>query len=274
MTVCVGVISNSSEVVAVAADRMVTGGIPQVEFEHKGSKIIQLSHNCMALTAGDALAGKALFDAVCSQLGKEDHPIDYVVETVKAELRRQRNRRAEEELLLPRGITLKEFYDQWINNWPKELAVAIDNEIQTADFGLHILIAGVDERPHLYVVMSPGIAQCYDSMGFCAIGSGAPLAMLQCISTNPGPSEHLNAAIYRAHEAKLAAEPTPGVGQETDVAVVRRDQCKMLDESVVTKLRETQQNIRARNVPHVEEALGQLQLLPDEDGEVDQTCQH
>jgi len=259
--------------VAVAADRMVTGGMPQVEFEHKGSKIIRLSDNCMALTAGDALAGKTLFDAVCAQLGSEDHPVARIVEVVKAELRRQRNRQAEEELLLPRGITLKEFYDQWINSWPKELSIAIDNEIQTRDFGLHILIAGVDERPHLYVVMSPGIAQCYDSMGFCAIGSGSPLAMLQCISSNPGPSNGINEAIYRAHEAKLAAEPTPGVGQETDVAVVRRDGCRMLGEEVVAQLRETQQGIRAKSIPHVEAALGQLQLLPEESAEGDTTCQ-
>ena len=39
MTVCLGLLSPEENAVVVAADRMVTGGRPEVEFEHEGSKI-------------------------------------------------------------------------------------------------------------------------------------------------------------------------------------------------------------------------------------------
>jgi 20S proteasome alpha/beta subunit len=272
MTVCLAIMTKAEGAVVVVADRTVTGGMPEVEFEHKGSKIERLTNHCMALTAGDALAGVTLFRAVRYRLAdvEGDEPcVAPVAEHVRDEFLRQRLRRAEQLLLEPRGTNLKEFYGTKIQEWPKEIVAALDREIQTHEYGLQVLIAGVDTEPHLYVVADPAIAHCFDALGFSAIGSGAPLAMLQCISRSSGPARTINEALYTAHEAKLNAEPTPGVGQETDMALIRSSGVYELPEEAVRRLREKQLEQRTQATPVVDHTLAQLCLLPEEEVRAD-----
>jgi len=56
MTVCIAALCERGSQVVLVADRMITSGLA-IQFEHPLSrKVTPLSENCLAMTAGDALA--------------------------------------------------------------------------------------------------------------------------------------------------------------------------------------------------------------------------
>jgi ATP-dependent protease HslVU (ClpYQ) peptidase subunit len=216
---------------------MVTGANPDIEFEHEGSKIQTVTDRCVALSAGDVFAGTELFRRVHRRLQDTDNPpIADVAEIVKDEFAAERRIRAEEEILQPRGVTFQEFYEKWVREWPDPLAAGIDSEIQQLQYPLIVLLAGVDDEPHIYRVRDPGVVDCHDDMGFCAIGSGASLALLQCIASKAGPESGIARMLYQAYEAKVNAEAAPGVGEETNMALITPAELRHLSAEEVQKL--------------------------------------
>ncbi len=243
MTICLGVLSPGDGAVVAVADRMVTGGPTTVEFEHEGSKIEHLTGNCVALTAGDALVSNPFFRRVRAKIKslagstEEATGVDAIAGIVRDMFAEERMRRAELLHLKGRGTTLGEFYSRYVNEWPGALAQGIDGEIQKTEFGIDIVIAGVDSEPHLYSVSHPGELTAWDGLGFCAIGSGAPLASLECIASCSGPAKNMNLAVYVAGMAKLAAEAHPGVGKNTDMVIITKQGVNAIPDTVITKIR-------------------------------------
>lgn len=270
MTVCLAILSPSDNAAIVAADRMVTGGTPEVEFEHEGSKIEHLAPNCVALTAGNALIARNLFREVRRRLGELTAPsILSIVNTVKEAFVVQRLGLAEDLYLRGRGVTVETFYEHYLDKWPEGLVSTLDQAIQNTTLDVHVLIAGVDSEPHMYVIENPGKATCFDTLGFCAIGSGTPLATLQWIARCPGPARSLAQAAYIAHEAKLKSEAHPGVGQETDMVVVRPGNSIELPQKQIQALRAEQLEIAAQDLPDMDLLTGQLRMLLEEDDDTE-----
>src|SRR5262245_24716547 len=113
MTVCIAAACEESSCVVVAADTMVTNeGIP-IQFEHQGRKIADLSSNCIALTAGDALAHTELFNVVQGEIGRLREPSVWeIVATIKKCYQQTRRSEILERVLEPRGFTgFPEFYE-------------------------------------------------------------------------------------------------------------------------------------------------------------------
>jgi hypothetical protein len=75
--------------------------------------------------------------------------------------------------------------------------------------------------------------------------------------------------VYVAHEAKLSAEPTPGVGVETDLAMVRQKYVRVFADDEVTKLRRKQIALRRRATDAAARALEELGGLLSPGGEED-----
>ena len=61
MTICIAAKSNEDYVV-VASDRMVTLSLPSTEFEQGISKTLEITNNCVACTAGSALAYTPIYN--------------------------------------------------------------------------------------------------------------------------------------------------------------------------------------------------------------------
>jgi 20S proteasome alpha/beta subunit len=266
MTVCLGISCPSENAVVVAADRMVSGGLISVEFEHRGSKIQELTPTCVVMMAGNALAGVNLFRDVRARLsGEQDVPIAQIVATVKDTYIEHRLRIAEDIHLKGRGITVKEFYSQYVNQWPEKLVHGLDQQIQAQQIGLQVgldlLIAGVDSEPHLYTITHPGTEACWDSLYFCVIGSGTPLAMLQWVAECAGPANGILDGIYVAHDAKRRSEAHPGVGKETDVLLIRSTGITRLSEDTISAIRQKQESHSDQELPDISELSGQLTLL-------------
>jgi 20S proteasome alpha/beta subunit len=118
--------------------------------------------------------------------------------------------------------------------------MGLDEQIQNTNPKLQIIVAGVDEEPHLHLIEAQGVQSCWDSLGFLAIGSGASLATLQWVARCSGYADSIANAVYVAHEAKLKSEAHPGVGQETDMAIITADAMIELPQACIANLREEQ----------------------------------
>ena len=255
MTICVAAICGNGTAVVVATDRMITASYPPVEFEHDVPKLEKLGASCVALTAGDALAHIDLFRAAKGTLaGLSDPSTQLISEQVRLSYSVERLKTAEHRFLGARGWTLQQFYNELPGKVPPDVFLAVDHQVSTYDYGLDILVAGVDSEAHIYSVRNPGQIDCFDSLGYNAIGSGELHAMSRFISNGCSASMSVNEATYLAFEAKRTAEIAPGVGTQLDMANVRHGKIHTLTDEEIGKLDEIH---KERMKPQATEATDQ-----------------
>lgn len=241
MTICVGAIcdrrEDSGEKVIVASDRMVTAGDFSVAFEHEEPKIIPLSGNCVALTAGPALVHTDLFRKVKTKFHSgATPPISEIVDKVKEEYLKIRNRIIEERFFKVRGFNLDWFKEHQRMLSP-EIVMRLDRQLETYEFNLHILVAGVDNTgAHIYYIYPPCSSTCFEALGYCSIGTGERHADSTFIAYRYTPSFSLKNALYITFEAKKRAEIAVGVGQHVDMAIIDGNGIKNVDEKVIGEL--------------------------------------
>jgi 20S proteasome alpha/beta subunit len=221
LTICIAAVCEKGSTLVLAADRAVTGNIA-IEFEHPGKKMTCLSDSCVALTAGDALSYTELFDMVVENIAMHKSPsVNEVVSKIKELYQKKRKEQIIENFLIPRGFDdFRDFYNGQKHLLP-ELALTIQTEIEKYNFGLQILVAGMNgETAHIYEINDPGTSRCFDSIGYDAIGSGLPHAMYTLISRNCNQNMPLEDAFLTVYEAKKMAERAPGVGSiATDICI-------------------------------------------------------
>lgn len=223
MTICIATICEKGQVIIVASDHMVTAGFLMLEFEHPGSKIELLTPACVGMTAGDALASTELFDICRAKVNQLSAPtIEIIANEIKEQFSCLRRRRAEERLLGPRGLTMRMFYvDGLMSKLHPEMAFGIDREITQSKFPIEVIIAGVDSSgAHIYGIDDPGIANIYDKLGYHAVGSGCRHALYAIIDGNHSIKRGLNETVYLVYEAKRRAQLAPGVGSDTQMAII------------------------------------------------------
>ena len=87
--------------------------------------------------------------------------------------------------------------------------------------GVDLLLAGCDGYScHIYHLTHPGSLTAFDKLGYNAIGTGAIHAMVALHLGEQSPKASLAATLHAVYDAKLAAEVSPGVGRETEMAVL------------------------------------------------------
>jgi len=231
MTVCIVAINQKHRVTAFATDRMVTSTFPPIEFEHSLPKLTQISNHCIALSAGDAIKGKEIFDAVRETSQKANLPIAQIAEQVKEMYQRKRLQILEAQLLRSRGINHQIFIEAGAKLLPPAVYSQIDHAFATFMLPLELIIAGVDESgPSIYGIRNPGLVDCYNSIGFHAIGSGSMHALISLIQTY-APVISVVETLYAVFRAQRVAQVAPGVGEETDLGMVcSTEKVKYFDE--------------------------------------------
>lgn len=223
MTVCIAALclDGSERRAVVAADRMVTLG-SFIEFEHAVPKMtpgVAAGAIAVVMGAGDTLVAKRLTDQTLAATGATD------VATLAHELAVQydaaRNEHMEEAIMRPRALTLASYYQnhQALN---PQIVVMIDNQMQQYNLGVEILLAGIDPSgAHIYTVSNPGGSErLHDIIGYAAIGSGGIHAIQAMIAFGHSATADYHETVYRAYAAKRRAEVAPGVGHDTDMAVL------------------------------------------------------
>ena len=251
MTIGIGAICEEDTCVVLAADTMVTNQALSLEFEHKSQKITWLSERCVALTAGDALAHTELFGLVKGTITQIKKPsVVGIVDKIKETYQEIRKRQIEERILKPKGFENLEHFYQVQSRLIPDVAMTTQMRIDQYKYGLEILVAGVDnDRARLYGIFDPGTSYCFDSIGFHAIGSGAPHALNTLIVREANGGERLHETIMIVYEAKKISERAPGVGSNvTDIVYMSQNDVTTVPRNKIGDLSEIHQKwIRREN---------------------------
>lgn len=227
MTVCIAAICENGKATVVAADRMFTSAL-NLEFETEEQKIERLLPSCVALTAGSSAAATEILDAVRRKLVNAKAPS---IEEVATETKNQyifvRSQKIEETVILPslgtdfmeqraKGKTLPEYLQVQSQMYQQLVAVANQFNLQ-----IELIVAGVDKTgSHIFVVTHPGTSYSLDKLGYGAVGTGGMHASISLSLSAQTSRRGLFETLYSVYDAKRAAEVAPGVGHETDIAIV------------------------------------------------------
>jgi len=239
MTVCIAAICDEGKKVVASSDRMITISMPPIEYEHAVPKIEKVFKSCVALTSGSALEHTELCREVENRISGMSAPstrtiVDKIVECYIE----RRRRKIEEEILKSRGFSFDTFYPN-LKNLPPEIGITIDSRIESYNFNLEILAAGVDKiGGHVYQIDNPGTASCFDALGYGSVGSGWHHAVYSLIGNNYTCLVPLKEAAYLVYESKRRAESAPGVGRDTDMCVITKDGITTLSEETMRSLNE------------------------------------
>ena len=263
MTVCIGAICNNGEAAIVASDRMVTGHYPPIEFEHTKPKIFDLTKSCVVLTAGSALKPIELINRTKQALDEIGKPqtVEQIVETMGSLYQMLRAREAEEVILKPRTMSKELFYQKGVNILPSDLFNVIDNQFTRYDYGIQVLVVGIDAQAHIRSILNPGLVNCYDTLGFHAIGVGYLHAIQVFIGHRYDTSFSMEEAMNIVYSAKKAAEVAPGVGNETDISVILPDRIGHIDPKIIKELSKIYQEVRKSPVEVIKESSSRLASL-------------
>ncbi len=223
MTICLALVCDEGESIVAVADRMVSVESLSLQFEQGTRKIERLGTSFAALTAGDALAQTDLLRDAGEEVSKLDNPtVRDVAAAVEKCFIQHRDALAEKLILRRVGLDYATFIEQQQNLLP-ELVAGLWTTYQSVELGVQLLIAGVDTSgAHLYQISDPGIAECFDSIGYAAIGSGLPHAEGFLTEADYSSQISLLQGIWLAYVAKRRSERAPGVGSIfTDILVIQ-----------------------------------------------------
>jgi 20S proteasome alpha/beta subunit len=237
MTSCIATICENKYVV-VATDKMLTLLLPSIEYEADYPKTVEITPNCLATTAGSAIAFTPIFHEVMGELRKQGaNDIARIAELTRNAYGNVRNSKINEEILSTYGLNLQSFYQLNPSMNPNLMAIILQR-MQQYNYNLWIMIAGVDEAGgHIYRLENPSIKHCCDAIGYHAIGSGDIHAIATFIANNyEVRNTPLQRGLALTYEAKKRSEKAQGVGEQTDMYVVSKEKTWHLPEEAIMKL--------------------------------------
>lgn len=227
MTVCIAAVCENGKAIVVAADRMYTSPL-NLEFETEEQKIEKLLPSCVALTSGSSSAAAEVLRATRQTLVNVKQPS---IEDVAAQTKNQytliRALKIEETIIIPslgsdfmdqrqKGKTLPEYLQVQGPMYQQLVAVANQFNLQ-----LDVIIAGVDKSgSHIFVITHPGTSFSVEKLGYGSVGGGGMHASISLSLSAQTSRRGLFETLYSVYDAKRAAEVAPGVGSETDIAIV------------------------------------------------------
>jgi 20S proteasome alpha/beta subunit len=225
MTICMAAIcadgaGSPGTAVVVASDRMVTMA-NLIEFEHTVPKSTSIGARAVALISGDALTGTHLVREVAAELATSPMTVAQVAQALSNRYSETRNRHAEADILVPRGLNWAAFYGQH-QNLVAQITLMLDQALSQYNLGVELLVAGVDDAGgHISTLHNPGSRPLdHDVIGYAAVGSGQLHSVQSMIGFRHAGDTSLAEAIFRVYASKRRAEVAPGVGDETDMFVI------------------------------------------------------
>jgi 20S proteasome alpha/beta subunit len=237
MTICIAALCENNKKIILAADRMITVG-NFIEFEHDVKKFEQITKNCYIMTAGTTTIQNDVIQKLKSQIKNINAPeFKQIIEELKNSYSSVRLNRSEELFLRPKGLDFGTFYQNQRGLLP-EFVFEITRQINENNLGVEYILCGFDDDDgHIQYIIDPGVSESFDSVGFCATGTGNINAISVFTIHNYSPSFPLYKALYLVFLAKKDAERAPGVGCDTDIAyLTKEDGIKHLKPNEITEL--------------------------------------
>ena len=259
MTICMAAIcadeaGSAGKAVVVASDRMVTMA-NLIEFEHTVPKSTAIGSRAVALISGDALTGTHLVKEVAAELATTPMTVGQVAQALSTRYSETRNRHAEADILMPRGLDWTSFYGQH-QHLVAQITLMLDQALSQYNLGVELLVAGVDDAGgHISTLHNPGSRPLdHDVIGYSAVGSGQLHAVQSMIGFRHAGDASLAETIFRVYASKRRSEVAPGVGNETDMFIIHAGGTVALAEETMAELStlyfdfmtSMQQNLRKR----------------------------
>ena len=262
MTICIAALCEEGQAVVVASDRMLSAPFLTIEFDHPDAKIDTINPRCVVLSAGDALSVTDILSdssGISNQL--QDPTVQLIMDEVKQRFVQVRGRLINERLFQPRGLSFKKYYTGVIQGLPSDLAMLLDNQVQNFQLGVSLTVAGIDSTgAHIFSIEDPGVSQCFDRLGYHAIGSGHRHAIVSLVSLQHDRKINLKSAVYNVYSAKKHAEMAPGVGQTTDISIIDKDGTREISENTLEILSTIFAKQFAPNMSNINNEIGSLVL--------------
>ena len=230
MTVCIAALYDDGAGVVLISDKMVTAHIPiGYEFEHSDTnKIIELNgaQSVYSLIAGDVVRGNEVLNIAKCNLAQKEGVVAAagVAEIVRLAYQQVRLQCIIHRELEPRGLDLNGFYARQQQLSPQIVQI-IDQALSSSDLGVQLLVAGSSGPSHtVHTILNPGTIHDSSSIGYGAIGSGAPHALYSLIADSFTSSMDKDRVIELAQRAKQRSEVAPGVGSETTTIIIPHEE--------------------------------------------------
>jgi hypothetical protein len=228
MTICIAALCENRSKIILAADRMITVG-QILEFEHEVRKFKELTSNCVIMYAGSATIQDDIINEAMPQIQNLRTPVfKQITNEIIEAYTKIRIRKTEETILKPQRLDFDSFYQSQRMLLP-EIVFNLTNAITNMKLGVEYILCGFDNTfGHINYIVDPGTSECFDSVGFCAMGTGNLNAVSVFTAHKYAPSFSVDKALYLTFLAKREAERSPGVGKETDIAILSSDCVKHL----------------------------------------------
>ncbi len=258
MTVCIAAVCDGGQRIVVTADRMFTVTAPvNLEFETGEQKIELLSPSCVALAAGNsAYAKEIVYDTIKGLAGSQRPQIENVAEALKTSYIKIRANKIREQIIIPMLGPDYLRHEQFNVSIPtyleKQPGIFQQLVIQSANtnIGCDLIVAGIDDGgARIGYIGHPGTLGWLDKLGYGAIGSGAIHATTRLSLGARTRDTSLADTLRLVYAAKKASEVAPGVGNQTDIAIVHHDRTEQCSRRVVEELQRLFNESASRMAP-------------------------
>jgi 20S proteasome alpha/beta subunit len=236
-----------------------------MEFEHSGSKMVRLTDVAAVMVAGSTLDGMRLVDGAADDNLPED--IAGIADDLGRRYARMRAWRAEQAVLSTHGLTIESFHEMH-RSLNEQVVMLLENGLQQFDLGVELLLAGVDESgAHIHTNRNPGGGNLnHDPIGWAAIGIGAPHVVASMAGPAHSADDAYEQTLFRVYAAKRRAEVAPGVGGETEMAVIDAGGFRRLNDADLGQLALIYDNFRSITDGELQKQLDTLNLQGDGNG--------
>jgi hypothetical protein len=205
-----------------------------MEYEHTESKMVELAPRAAVMVAGNTLDGMRLVsEAAAAQMPET---IAEIAEELGRRFALARNARAG-QLLGSHGLTWETFH-QMHGLLNAQVVMTLESALEQYALGVNLLLAGVDDSgAHIHTNGDPGGGNTrHDAMGWAAIGIGAAHVVPSMVGFGHSARDGYKETLFRVYASKRRAEVAPGVGSDTEMAVITVDGTKRLSGDVMGKL--------------------------------------
>jgi hypothetical protein len=223
VTVCIAAFAEESRRIVFSADSKVAFG--DFSADQGATKFELLGQRYLALIAGnDIVYALPTITRIKKEIMRTRYrDPDEVASTVYEQLCETRNQVIEAKILKKYKLSVDDFIAKGKQSFTDQIYYDICSRIDRQELSLQFLVAGFDEKdkPHLRIVSADEPPHDYDTLGFAAVGTGAPaaLASLTFAKDHNAFARHCNLedAAYFVLAAKFMAESATDVGKDTYV---------------------------------------------------------
>jgi 20S proteasome alpha/beta subunit len=200
-----------------------------VEFETLERKFEQLHSKRAVLQSSNATPAVTEILESVRRLTREPHDSSVAVlaELVRRSYVEVRLRRIEERIVVPAlgpDYVKQREHRVSLADYLKNQSViyqAMTLKMEQHDLSVSMLVAGVDHSgAHLYHVINPGVCHTMEKLGYGTIGSGYNHALIWLSLARQTRQSDLHTTLVEVYSAKRVSEVAPGVGKETDIAII------------------------------------------------------